>query len=336
MKSKEYRLQMATVLAASLVCLPVVTHPAQAEVQRVDQPTLASELKIPIYHWVDREKPTQGVIVAMHGATLHGGAFDRMARELADRGYEVFAPDMRGFGRWYLGDGKTLPGGQIAYYRSREDVVSLLLRLREQYKDKPIYCLGESLGANMALWVASVHPDLVDAIVVASPCGTRRSAVCSTFVADFAKFWLKPKRNIPLEPYAKRFLSEEPEIVKAYLNDPGNRKTMTFWETMQSFHANKSSLMFLEQIPSSMPVLVLIGEKDRMYKASAAREILDRIPSHQEQLISFKDRGHIHLETPFIKQDVITSLSDWLNQVTTQKMAQINETPQMSVSGKKL
>lgn len=340
MKAISSRSTFVAISIAALLCVgvPSFASAGESQVVRNDQPEIGRELNIPIYHWQDKSKPTQAFVVALHGATLHGGAFDTLARELAGKGYEVLAPDFRGFGRWYLGEGKTLPNGEIAYYRSREDVVGILLKLRSQHPNLPIVCMGESLGANMAFWLASVHPDLIDGIIASSPCSDRQSTMCKTFMADFAKFWVNPKRNIPLEKYARRYLSEDDEIIAAYLKDAGNRKTMTFWETMQSFHANKSSLLFVDKIPASMPILVLVGEQDRMYRADAIKKVMERIHSNFEEVITFKDRGHIHLETPHLKPDILTSISTWIDTVSNTRTARNsdNTQAQATVSGTKL
>ncbi len=309
---------------------------AAAEVIREDEPKIAKDVKQPVYHWVDKEKPVHGLIVAIHGATLHGGAFDPMARKLAEQGYETYAPDLRGFGRWCTDRSKPVAEGEIAFYRSREDIVGLILALREQRPNVPIYMMGESLGANLSLWVGSVHPNLIDGIVIASPCSTRRSGLSPTLAADFAKFWVNMKRDIPLQPYAKRFLSEDDKVTEAYINDPGNRKTMTFWESMQSMHANKSSLLYVDQIPSDMHILCIVGEKDRLYKASAARDLMKRIPSPAARLIVLKNRGHIHFETPYIKDDVLADVTNWLKDLTGQKTAENNLHGEGTVMGKKL
>ncbi len=309
---------------------------ASAEVIREDEPKIAKDIKQPVYHWVDKDKPLHGLIVAIHGATLHGGAFDPMARKLAEQGYETYAPDLRGFGRWVTDGGKTVPEGEIAFYRSREDIVGLILALREQRPNIPIYMMGESLGANLSLWIASVHPNLIDGVVIASPCSSRRSGMSPTLVADFAKFWVNMKRNIPLEPYAKRFLSEDPKVTAGYIKDPGNRKTMTFWESMQSMHVNKSSLMYVDQIPSNMHILCIVGENDKLYKASAAKELMKRIPSPSARLVVLKNRGHIHFETPYIKDDVMQDVTSWLSDMTGLKTAENNLHGEGTVMGKKL
>jgi alpha-beta hydrolase superfamily lysophospholipase len=144
------------------------------------------------------------------------------------------------------------------------------------------------------------------------------------------------KRNIPLEPYAKRFLSEDPKVTEGYIKDPGNRKTMTFWESMQSMHVNKSSLMYVDQIPSDMHILCIVGENDKLYKASAAKELMKRIPSPSARLIVLKNRGHIHFETPYIKDDVMNDVTSWLTDMTGLKTAENNLHGEGTVMGKKL
>lgn len=336
-RKKPLPLRTACFLVCQTVALLLTCFlSASAEVIREDEPKIAKDIKQPVYHWVDKEKPLHGLIVAIHGATLHGGAFDPMARKLAEQGYETYAPDLRGFGRWVTDGGKTVPEGEIAFYRSREDIVGLILALREQRPNIPIYMMGESLGANLSLWIASVHPNLIDGVVIASPCSSRRSGMSPTLVADFAKFWVNMKRNIPLEPYAKRFLSEDPKVTEGYIKDPGNRKTMTFWESMQSMHVNKSSLMYVDQIPANMHILCIVGENDKLYKASAAKELMKRIPSPSARLIVLKNRGHIHFETPYIKEDVLQDVTSWLSDMTGLKTAENNLHGEGAAMGKKL
>lgn len=336
-RKKHLPIKTACLLVCQTMALILTcTLGASAEVLREDEPQIAKDVKQPVYHWVDNDKPLHGLIIALHGATLHGGAFDPMARKLAEQGYETYAPDLRGFGRWCTDRSKPKAEGEIAFFRSREDIVGLILALREQRPNVPIYLMGESLGANLSLWVGSVHPNLIDGIVIASPCSSRRSGLSPTLAADFAKFWVNMKRDIPLQPYAKRFLSEDDKVTEAYINDPGNRKTMTFWESMQSMHANKSSLMYVEQIPPDMHILCIVGEKDKLYKASAARELMKRIPSPSARLVVLKDRGHIHFETPYIKDDVMADVTHWLTEVTVKRTAENNVHDEGSALGKKL
>ena len=56
-----------------------------------------------IMRWGDPS--AKKIAVALHGITANGGAFSQPARLLAERGWRVLAPDMRGHGESGRGDG---------------------------------------------------------------------------------------------------------------------------------------------------------------------------------------------------------------------------------------
>lgn len=306
--------------------------PSLAAVERKEDTELGKQLTIPLYQWTDPLAKPAAVVVALHGATLHAGAFDPLARRLADKGYRVYAPDMRGFGKWHLGDGTYVENGKPAYYKTREDLVNLVTRLKEIHPGLPVYLIGESLGSNMALWMASFRPDLIDGILVSSVCKERRSTYCGTFFADFPKAVGSPHKQVSLTPYARRYLSEDKNVLEGYLSDPYIRKSMSLYETLQCLHANKSCLEFVNQIPANFPILVLQGEKDRMYKADAVKDLLKEIPSQKKEVVFLKDRGHIHLETEYLKPDVLDLVNGWLARQTDNKNIHMAQSAAMAES----
>ena len=73
---------------------------------------IGNQLDLPIYEWVDNQKPRRGIIVAVTALTFYAKSWDCIARHLASKGYQVLALEMRGF--WIL-IGQTLrPGGRFA------------------------------------------------------------------------------------------------------------------------------------------------------------------------------------------------------------------------------
>jgi alpha-beta hydrolase superfamily lysophospholipase len=256
--------------------------------------------------------------LAIHGVTLHAGVFDTVARDLAARNYYVIAPDLRGFGRWRIGEAKNDPKSKISFYQSRADLVKLLCALREQNSHIPIFCLGESLGANLAIWLASVCPDLIDGAVLSSPCIDRRFIVDPTITMDTIKAAFEPKRQVPIAPYAKRYLSEDKRIIQAYLDDPLMRKRISVYESLQSTHTNRSCLWFTDQIPAKKPILLIEGEKDKMYNADEAVKLVLQLPVEDHAVCMLPGLGHIHFETPYVHKQAEAALFDWLDKHTAQ------------------
>jgi alpha-beta hydrolase superfamily lysophospholipase len=286
-------------------------------VVREDAPSFSTELNIPIYEWHRTgDIAPRAVLLFIHGTSLHGGVYDVVARSLAKEGYLVFAPDMRGFGRWLSEPDKYELSHSISGFETRADLIKLLCVIHRDYPKVPVYALGESLGANLSLWIASVAPNMIDGVVMSSPCIKRRSTreeFCSTMVLDFLKFWIMPNRPMALAPYARRFLSERKDVIQTYINDPLMRKSVTAMESFKSLHTNRSCLWFVEHVPASMPILAFKGTNDRMMNQTPLSPFLRRVNVNDCTLIELEGKGHIQLETPYVSEYVEGCLTDWLN-----------------------
>ena len=285
-------------------------------VTKDDVPPYAKELNIPIREWQCPGVPPRAVLLFIHGTTLHGGVYDTIARSLAAKGYISFAPDLRGFGRWISEPNNYALNHRISFFDSRADLIRLLGLIHRDYPNLPIFSIGESVGANLSLWLASVAPDLIDGIAISSPCVIRRTnteVLCTTMVVDFLKAGVNPNRKIPIAPYARRFLSESPDVIQAYLDDPEMRKTVTVYESLQSLHTNRSCLWFVEHIPSDMPILVFKGTNDRMFNQDHLSDFMKRITVSDYKLVPLEGKGHIQLETPYVSEKVEGLLTQWLN-----------------------
>jgi alpha-beta hydrolase superfamily lysophospholipase len=283
---------------------------------RDDVPPYAKELNIPIYEWQCPKVPPRAVLLFIHGTTLHGGVYDTIARSLAAKGYIGFAPDLRGFGRWVSEPDNYALNHRISFFDSRADLIRLLGLINRDYPNLPIFCVGESVGANLSLWLASVAPNLIDGIAISSPCVVRRKTIevlCPTMVVDFLKAAVNPNRKVPIAPYARRFLSESPDVIEAYLNDPKMRKTVTVYESLQSLHTNRSCLWFVEHIPSDISIIVFKGTNDRMFNQDHLSDFMKRITVSDYTLVPLEGKGHIQLETPYFSAKVEGLLTQWLN-----------------------
>ncbi len=309
---------MAVALALFLItCSQTWAAGSDNQIVREDNGQIATALNLPIYTWQQVGQAPRAVIVTIHGTTLHGAVFDTLASNLAKEGYLVVSPDLRGFGRWYLGKGQFAPQGSVSYTKSKVDLLKVLAALRKEYANLPIFCVGESLGANVSLWLASTSPNYLDGAIISNPCVKRRFDLCSTMIIDTVKTLLSHKRQIPLAPYARRFLSEDPRIVQAYLADPLIRKSLNVIETFQGLNANKSALLYIDQIPADLPVLVIAGSKDRMFNSKKIKPLLARTKIRDQQICWLPGKGHIQLETPYINETVASTMSTWLSVKTT-------------------
>ena len=79
---------------------------------------------------------------------------------------------------------------------------------------------------------------------------------------------------------------------------------------------------YVSEIPNNKPVLVIQGGADRCIKASAVMVLLANLQSTDQTVKWFHERGHILLETAFIKPDTMAAVVNWLNAHTESQSLQ--------------
>jgi alpha-beta hydrolase superfamily lysophospholipase len=155
-------------LSALLLLTPSAVLPAFADTKFENQSELGSEVKLPVHQWSDPDVPSKGIVVALQALIFDGKAWNQFARHLNAKGYTVYAQDFRGYGDW-LTDTGVFGGDQAFHFgQSKDDLTKILTALRKNFPDKKIFCIGESLGANVAVWEASTDPKLLDGAIA---CG---------------------------------------------------------------------------------------------------------------------------------------------------------------------
>lgn len=115
--------------------------------------------------WLPEDGPPEVVLLAVHGFNDYSQAFDDFGQFAASRGVAVYAYDQPGFG--------ANPG---AGYWAGIDVMADQLsnevaRLRTQHPDLPLYVLGESMGAALAIVATTRAEDPVaaDGLILSAP-----------------------------------------------------------------------------------------------------------------------------------------------------------------------
>ena len=101
--------------------------------------------------------PTRAVVVISHGAGEHSGRYRACRGALAGLGYPVYALDHRGHGR---SEGRRALVDRLDNAAADLDV--LIDLARREHPEVPLFLLGHSLGATIALRYALRHQDKLD------------------------------------------------------------------------------------------------------------------------------------------------------------------------------
>jgi alpha-beta hydrolase superfamily lysophospholipase len=318
------------------------------QVREQENPPLSKELGIPLYMWDDGTDSPKAIIVAFHGLTFHGKVYKELGKRLAQDGYLVVAPEMRGYGRWYYcsknGGAHTKDCGHVTaktrlpkitslpktkenkttysqrvckranYKQSLNDFTALLKRLHQEYPGLMLYCIGESLGADMAVRLASTSGQLVDGLILASPAIKKQGILRRSLIPESAKMMFNPAREINVRPYLENCLSEDKRIVNERAQDPYVRKGLSLLELLSTQKTTKETLTYIPNISPNTPVLIIQGTDDRIIKANGVVLILERLRAKDQTVRWFDNRGHVLLETAYIQPDTWSTITDWLTE----------------------
>src|ERR1700733_4366499 len=162
-------LKQLKILALVLTLLLFTSGIAWADDHQPDRYTfvqdgeISKKVHLPTYEWLTKKIPPDGMVLAIHGLTLHGLRYDIVARAFAADNplgsYYVLAPDMRGFGRNRNNEHTFCEGKdckkKVDYKKSVDDLCTIAKLMREKYPGAPLYLMGESLGSSMCLAIAA-------------------------------------------------------------------------------------------------------------------------------------------------------------------------------------
>ena len=147
------------IIACSSGCSSVFFFPQRQHLQTPDQLgleyediffTSVDDTRIHGW-WLQAKAPVRGTIYFLHGNAENISTHIHNIAWLPARGYQVFLIDYRGFG---------LSGGKAALPGALQDIQAGFeyLLTRADAREKPIYLLGQSLGASMAIYFAATDP----------------------------------------------------------------------------------------------------------------------------------------------------------------------------------
>jgi acylglycerol lipase len=206
----------------------------------------------------------RAAVLLLHGIAEHSGRYEHVGRFLSERGFDVIAIDLRGFGE---------SGGRRAYVDSFDeffdDVEDQLAEIRGL--GIPVVLLGHSMGGLIALsYVLSARPQ-PDLLALSAPAlGATIAAPLRALTPVLAR--LAPGLRVP-SPVKGDMLATDPAVGEAYFSDPLVVRFATpalgraLLRQMQWANANLDRL--------SLPTLVQHGADDQLVPARSTRPLAD-------------------------------------------------------------
>jgi len=223
-----------------------------------------------LHYQVHTAAPARGTVVVAHGFAEHGGRYLPLVETLVPAGWTVLTYDARGHG---------LSGGKRVYVEKFSDYTEDLrevLGFAGRTLPGPLYLFGHSMGGLVALRLMLDAPELVRGLLVSNPALANRLHVPAwkTILAKYASDLL-PTLKVPTG-LLPQDMSHDPEMVRAYENDPLNSKVATArWYT--EYIAAQAEVVARASELRKLPTLALLGGGDRVIDSSVAVDFFAKL-----------------------------------------------------------
>lgn len=243
------------------------------------------------------------VVVLAHGSGSSGReSFDLQVKDtagvslmdvLADAGYDVFAPDVRGFGR------SARPAEGVTTAQAAEDLHTVVEHVRRLRGVGRVAVVAWSWGTQYAGLFVAAHPDSVARFVsyaqmhADSPDLVRRRAGIDAFRAS-------PYRTIAPGAWTGRFHSQTPDgctdpAVQAAFAQAAAQAEPQTPNGPQVDMATRMPMVDPRQL--AVPVLIIHGQFDDVADVPGLIPFFSLLPHPEKRYVVVPDGGHmLHLQ----------------------------------------
>ena len=241
------------------------------------------------------KRDSRGIAVILHG--LGGYKEQPLVRALgdsvADIGYSTLRFDTQnGVGE---SDGRYSFATTTGMLSDLSDVMEYVKAL-SAFNEQGVILMGHSLGGLCVLEYTAQHPSRVSVVVVAGPVisGALSKQAIVEFRPDEWESWQRAGHRA--DQVATR--------------EPYNRLPFThIVDRMEYDMLPKATLL-------SMPVLLLVGEKDENTPLSHVRQLLERLPEGKGELVVLPGAAHTintHADVALVKASIRRFIEEYFN-----------------------
>lgn len=259
-------------------------------------------------HWRRWSAPdARGQVVIVHGYGEHGDRYNRLAGQMAEEGFTVWANDHRGHG---LSEG---PRGLVMRLGDAvADVDYVVEQARAARPGLPIFMFAHSMGGTIGLRYALDHQEKLAGLILSSAAISLEGLGVSPIQRGAARFVGRIAPKLPVNSLPFEGISRDSEELRIYMEDPlvhkGRQPARTVSELVEAMAEFPGEVNELE-----LPLLLIAGSDDPIVPASGSRDIAERAGSSDKEIIVYE--GFVHElvnEPPEDRERVTRDVIEWL------------------------
>jgi len=252
--------------------------------------------------WQPEAAPS-AVVCLVHGLGEHGGRYSHMAHYLVSHGYALLAFDLRGHG-----ESGGQRGHSPSYGRVMADVDDFLSEAARRFPDRKLFLYGHSLGGNLALNYALRRRPALAGVVATGPL-LRLAFPAPVAQMALGRTMRRIRPSLSMRNGLERAaLSRDPQVVKAYSDDPLVHDRLSARFGMDFLDAGEWAMQHAAEFP--LPLLLMHGSADRLCSSPASQEFSAKVGALCTLRIWDGFYHEIHNEPE--QAEVFAYLLDWL------------------------
>lgn len=260
--------------------------------------------KLKLFYQIWRpDVESKAILAIIHGIGEHSGRYMNIINHLLPLGITVYSFDHRGHGK---SPGKR--GYILKWEEFREDVKCFLQLIKNQEGKSPIFLMGHSLGGLIVLNYALHHPQEVKAIIVSGATLAQPgiSPILLFLSRVLSKIWPSFTVNTNLDVNA---LSRDPEVVKAYQEDPLVHSKACARLGTEFTAAMKWTLSHAAEF--SLPLMIVHGGSDQIVPPDGSRKFFEQMVINDKEIHIYREGFH-EPHNDIDKINVLKDIEQWI------------------------
>ena len=255
--------------------------------------------------WTPDNAP-KAVVHVIHGYAEHIDRYGNVVGELLPAGYAVFGTDRRGHGK---SEGKR---GHVMSFQEFIDDEKQFQRevIRTKFPKLPCFVLGHSMGSLIAMNLVEQSAEGIRGLVL-SGTGSRPGTNIPKILLAATRILSRLLPSIHVKsPLPPDFISRDPEVVKAYVEDPLVYNVIT---PRLAYEMNRYVVIGAENSGEiQIPVLIQLGSRDTAF--SGQKELFEMVGAKDKTFKLYEGLKHeVYNELAQDRIKVLQDLRLWLD-----------------------
>lgn len=238
--------------------------------------------------WKSESEQVKANIIAMHGWGTHSDRMELPAEFLTDKGYNIYAFDLRGHWR-NAGD---IPGHIDSMDHIQKDIILFSDLVKKEAGEGKLFLMGHSFGGLISLIYAINHPSL-DGVMVSSPLLQLKMEL--SFAEKLGKKLAKPLSKLSPTKVLKmvidqNLLTSDLKILRKHISDDKKLEQISLRTAAELEQSMKWAMENADKL--ICPVLIMQAGNDKLVEKKATKDFYELIKIKDKQFKEYPDFLH--------------------------------------------